>query len=99
MEQRKYDDPVKSPVIQEIILSNRIGAISVELARRLNIEPVKALQMFYESKTCEDLHDKSTGLYLYGDLYVADEFMREKEGEGTIIRVGSNKTGHWEINK
>ena len=25
------------------------------------------------------LHDKSTGLYLYGDLYVADEFMREKE--------------------
>lgn len=82
MEQRKYDDPVKSPVIQEIILSNRIGAISVELAKRLNIEPVTALQMFYESKTCEDLHDKSTGLYLYGDLYVADEFMREKEGDG-----------------
>ena len=25
------------------------------------------------------LHDKSTGLYLYADLYVADEFMREKE--------------------
>ena len=25
------------------------------------------------------LHDKSTGLYLYGDPYVADEFMREKE--------------------
>lgn len=79
MEQRKYDDPVKSPVIQEIIMSNRIGAISVELAKRMNIEPLKALQMFYESKTCEDLHDKSTGLYLYGDLYVADEFMREKK--------------------
>ena len=61
-------------------MSNRIGAISVELAKRLNIEPVKALQMFYESKTCEDLHDKSTGLYLYGDLYVADEFMREMTG-------------------
>ena len=78
MEQRKYDDPVKSPVVQEIIMSNRIGAISVELAKRLNIEPVKALQMFYESKTCANLHDKSTGLYLYGDLYVADEFIREK---------------------
>ena len=59
-------------------ISNRIGAISVELAKRLNIDPVKALQMFYESKTCEDLHEKSAGLYLYGDLYVADEFMREK---------------------
>ena len=46
---------------------------------RLNIEPVKALQLFYESQTCADLHDKSTGLYLYGDLYVADEFMREME--------------------
>lgn len=78
MEQKKYDDPVKSPVIQEIILCNRIGAIAVELAKRLGVDPAEALQMFYESKTCEDLHDKSTGLYLYGDLYVADEFMIEK---------------------
>ena len=79
MEQRQSDDPIQSPVIQEIIISNRIGAIAVELAKRLNIAPEKALQLFYESKTCSDLHDKSTGLYLYGDLYVADEFMREKE--------------------
>ena len=60
-------------------MSNRIGAISVELAKRLDIAPERALQLFYESQTCADLHDKSTGLYLYGDLYVADEFMREKE--------------------
>ena len=79
MEQKQYDDPVKSPVIQEIIMSNRIGAISMELSKRLNIEPVKALKLFYESQTCADLHDKSTGLYLYGDLYVVDEFMREME--------------------
>jgi len=51
------------------------------LQGKINIEPVQALQMFYESKTCEDLHDKSTGLYLYGDLYMADEFMREKESD------------------
>ena len=83
MEQKQFDDPIKSPVTQEIIMSNRIGAISIELARRLNIEPVKALQLFYESQTCADLHDKSTGLYLYGDLYVADEFMGEK---GDVIQ-------------
>ena len=59
-------------------MSNRIGAIAMELSRRLNVEPLQALELFYESKTCSDLHDKSTGLYLYGDLYVADEFMREK---------------------
>ena len=78
MEQNLSNDPVKLPVVQEIIMSNRIGAISVELANRLDIAPEKALQLFYESQTCADLHDKSTGLYLYGDLYVADEFMREK---------------------
>ena len=79
MEPKHYDDPVKSPVVQEIILSNRIGAISVELANRLDIEPVEALELFYESQTCADLHDKSTGLYLYSDLYIADEFIRERE--------------------
>ena len=78
MEQKQFEDPIKSPEIQEIIISNRIGAIAVELAKRLNIEPSKALQLFYESQTCADLHDKSTGLYLSGDLYIADEFMREK---------------------
>ena len=77
MEQKQYDDPVKSPIVQEIILSNRIGAISVELAKRLDIEPVKALELFYESETCADLHDKCTGLYLYSDLYIADEFIQE----------------------
>ena len=81
MEPKQYNDPAKSPIVQEIIMSNRIGAIAVELAKRLKIEPVRALQLFYESETCNALHDKSTGLYLYGDLYVADEFMREMENK------------------
>ena len=79
MEPNHYDSPTKSPVIQEIIMSNRIGAISVILAERLGIEDVQALKLFYESNTCASLHDKDTGLYLYGDHYIADEFMREME--------------------
>ena len=79
MELKQSEDPVKSPIVQEIILSNRIGAISMELAKRLDIEPIKALELFYESQTCADLHDKFTGLYLYSDLYIADEFIREKQ--------------------
>ena len=79
MEPKPYDDPVKSPIVQEIILSNRIGAISIELSKRLDIEPVQALELFYESQTCADLHDKSTGLYLYSDLYIADEFIQESQ--------------------
>ena len=74
-----YGIDTKSPVIQEIIMSNRIGAIAIILAERLGITDIQALKLFYESRTCANLHDKSTGLYLYGDHYVADEFMREME--------------------
>lgn len=79
MELKNYDNPTKSPIVQEIIMSNRIGAISIILAKRLNIDSVKALKLFYASKTCAHLHNKSTGLYLYGDLYIADDFIREME--------------------
>lgn len=78
MEQNCYDSPTKSPIIQEIILSNRIGAIAVILAKQLNIDNVRALKLFYESDTCRKLHDKSTGLYLFGNLYIVDEFLIEK---------------------
>ena len=81
IEQKSYNNPMKSPIIQEIIMSNRIGAITIILAERLNVSSVRALKLFYESETCSKLHDKSTGLYLYGDLYVADEFMREMENK------------------
>ena len=73
----RLDDPVLSPEIQDMIMSNRIGIIAAEVAKRLGIMPAEALEMFYASRTCADLHDKATGLYLYGNLYVADEFMRE----------------------
>lgn len=78
MEQKKYESPTKSPIIQEIIMSNVIGEISVILAKRLGVDNIKALKQFYESETCAKLHDKSTGLYLYGNEYIADEFMLEK---------------------
>ena len=81
MEQKNYDTQTKSPIIQEIIMSNRIGAIAILLAKQLNITNVQALKLFYESETCAKLHDKSTGLYLYGDLYVVDEFMFEMQNK------------------
>ena len=74
------NDPIKSPEIQEIILSNRIGIIAAELSKRLDISPAKALQLFYESKTCADLHNKETGLYLFGNLYIVDEVLLELRG-------------------
>ena len=79
MEQNSYTDPVKSPIIQEILMSNRIGSIAMQLSRRLDIDPLRALKLFYESDTCARLHDRQTGLYLYSDPYVADEFVRNQQ--------------------
>ena len=79
MEQMNYNSPTQSPVIQEIIMSNRIGAIAMILSKQLGVDTVKTLKLFYKSDTCRKLHNESTGLYLYGDLYVAEEFTREME--------------------
>lgn len=46
MEQKNVESPTKLPIVQEIIMSNVIGAIAVILAKRLGIENVKALKAF-----------------------------------------------------
>lgn len=73
-----YDsERIKSPAIQTMILSHQIGGVAYELSKRLNVSPARALDLFYRSQTCADLHNRNTGLYLYGNLYIADEFMLE----------------------
>ena len=63
--------------IKDIIQWQRIGCIVVELSKRLNVSPETAFDVFYQSETCRRFHNQDTGLYLYGDLYVADEVIRE----------------------
>ena len=65
--------------IELILLSGKIGIIANAIAKRLNIDGMRALELFYESDTCRLLHDKSTGLYLYGELYILDEFILEMQ--------------------
>ena len=55
----------------------KIGIIANAIAGKLDIDSVRALELFYESETCKHLHDKTTGLYLFGDLYIAEEFLQE----------------------
>ena len=47
------------------------------LAKRLDINEEEAFDIFYTSKTNERLHDPSTLLYTFGDLYIVDEIVRE----------------------
>ena len=85
MNQKEFEERIKSPAIQDMILSHQIGGVAYELSKRLNISPARALDLFYRSKACVDLHNRKTGLYLYGNLYIADEFMAIERGESKIV--------------
>lgn len=72
------DDPVRSPIIQDMIMSYRIGEIASIIAQRLDIKPLEALKLFYRSKTCGYLHDRENDdLYLFGNLYIVNDFLTE----------------------
>lgn len=58
----------------------KIGGVVMTLAEQLKISPERALGLFYESKTCEDLHNPDTMLYIFSDAYIADEVIAELKG-------------------
>lgn len=63
--------------LNDILRWGRIGAIACRIAEKLNIPPIQALKDFYRSKTCLRFHDRKTGLYLYSDLYIVDDYLEE----------------------
>lgn len=63
--------------LNDIVRWGRIGSIVCRIAEKLNITPLQALKDFYRSDTCRRFHDRKTGLYLYSDLYVADDYLIE----------------------
>ena len=67
----------KKKAVREILLWQQIGCIVVAIAEKLQVPYKKALDIFYENDTCHRLHDERTGLYLFSDLYIADEVIRE----------------------
>lgn len=67
-------------MLSDILLWNKIGRIVTQIAKRLKIEPERAFNLFYESKTCERLHDSEDYLYMMSDLYVVDELLLELNG-------------------
>lgn len=62
----------------DILRWGRIGAIVCRIAEMLKISPLQALKDFYRSTTCSRFHNHKTGLYLYSDFYIADEYLLEK---------------------
>lgn len=64
-------------MLSDLLMWNKIGRIVTLLSERLDITPEKALDVFYTSKTNIRLHDPSTLLYTFSDLYIVDEVIRE----------------------
>ena len=60
-------------MLSDILMWNKIGRIVTRLSEQRNISIVEALDLFYRSQTCKDLHDPETGLYLFGDQYIVKQ--------------------------
>lgn len=71
----------KKKALREILLWQQIGCIVVRVAQKLQISNTEALRIFYTSDTCVRLHDERTGLYLFSDIYLADEVIMEYTSE------------------
>ena len=54
-----------------------MGIIACRIAEKLGISPLQALKDFYRSATCRRFHDRSTGLYIQSDYYIADDYLIE----------------------
>lgn len=64
-------------MLSDLLMWNKIGRIVTILSDRLNISSERALDVFYTSKTCERLHDPSTLLYTFSDLYIVEDIIQE----------------------
>lgn len=63
--------------MKDFLLWNKFSRIIMLLAERLDISPVRALHIFYNSEACKFLHDSRYGLHLMSDAYIVDDIMQE----------------------
>lgn len=64
-------------MLSDILMWNKVGRVVTLIAKRLNISPERALDLFYSSETSLRLHNADDYLYLMGDLYIVDELVSE----------------------
>lgn len=58
----------------------KIGRVCALLAKRLDVSPERAFDIFQTSKTCDLLHDERSLLYLMSDGYIVDDIVAELRG-------------------
>lgn len=66
-----------SKEVLDILRWCRMGNIACIIADATGTTPLQALKKFYHSTTCKMFHDRSTGLYIYSDKYIAEDYLME----------------------
>ena len=64
-------------MLSDMLMWNKIGRIVTRLSETLDIDPARALDIFYRSQVCKDLHNPETELYIRGDIYILNDFLKE----------------------
>jgi len=59
-------------MLSNVLMWNKIGRVVTRLSEQKGISASSALDLFYTSQLCRDLHDPATGLYLMGDEYLVN---------------------------
>lgn len=74
-------------MLRDLQLWMKIGRICTLLAKRLDISPERAFDIFQMSKTNELLHDERSLLYLMSDLYIVDDVIMELQSADGLHRI------------
>lgn len=67
-----------SKEVLDILRWSRMGVIACRIAELTGKSPLQSLKDFYRSKTCRRFQDRSSGLYIQSDYYIADDYLMEK---------------------
>ena len=64
-------------MLSDMLMWNKIGRIVTRLSETLDIDTPCALDIFYRSQVCKDLHNPETELYTKGDIYILNNLLNE----------------------
>ena len=65
--------------MRDSVLWRKQSRIVILLAKKKNITPEQALDIYYSSRTAQLLSDPNTGLQLMSDQYVLEDLLEELE--------------------
>lgn len=64
-------------MLSDLNMWNKIGRIVMRLSEVRGISLSEAFEIFYTSRTCNNLHNPDFGLYLMSDAYILEDLMKE----------------------